>query len=85
MIKKQRKNMGLTQKVLARKVGISQGYMSKLENPDLYHKNVTIDLIISLSKELKSCPIDLFVHFSKSSRTLCNLNCHFCYKSQNNL
>lgn len=84
MIKLLRMNMGLTQKALAIKIGITQSYMSKLENYDLYHKKVSVEIITKLAKELKVCPIDVFVYFTKNL-SFGKLNCHFDCKMQNKL
>lgn len=63
MIKRRRRIKGLTQSQLARKVKISGGYMSKLENK--MYGNVTIKVILNLSKELDVCPVKVFLFFKE--------------------
>ena len=61
MIKRRRRIKGLTQSQLAGKLKISGGYMSKLENK--MYGNVTIKVILNLSKELDVCPVKVFLFF----------------------
>ncbi|MCE5222036.1 MAG: helix-turn-helix transcriptional regulator [Clostridium sp.] len=65
MIKEKRKEKGLTQSKLAEKLGISKGYLSKLEkHPFICNPNV--NLIIKLLKELEIHPIKIFIFFTKN-------------------
>lgn len=52
MIKTARKRQNLTQKILAKKTGLSQGYISKLENKNKVFHSPTITQIISISSAL---------------------------------
>lgn len=52
MIKTSRKRQKLTQKSLAKKTGLSQGYISKLENKSTVFHSPTITQIISISSAL---------------------------------
>lgn len=61
MLKKKRIKKGLTQSKLAEKIGISKGYLNKLENGK--YNNTTIQVILKLSKELEICPVKLFLFF----------------------
>ncbi|MBO0554877.1 XRE family transcriptional regulator [Clostridium botulinum] len=45
MLKKARKTKGLSQKTLAKKLDITQSYLSRLESNAKYNKNITIGLI----------------------------------------
>lgn len=63
MLKSARYNKKLTQKELAAKLNISQSYLCQLENKNRYNKNVTIDLIKRISKELELDPIEVFIYF----------------------
>lgn len=49
-----RKKMGLTQRDLANRVEVVQSYISRIENNEA--KNVTLDLIDLIAKELKTNP-----------------------------
>ncbi|MGJ0908830.1 helix-turn-helix domain-containing protein [Clostridium botulinum] len=63
MLKAVRKHKGIKQKDLANRLGVSQSYLSKLENYSLYEVTVTIDIIKSLAMELNICPIAVFLYF----------------------
>lgn len=76
MIRKARRLKGLSQRQLANLLGVSQSYISKLENRNI--ATVTIECILNLSRILNLCPVNLFVFLSK-----CCDNC--CYKQQCNL
>lgn len=65
MLKNSRKKLGLSQAELARKIGIKQSYLSKIEN--LKFNNVTIKLIKKISVELHLNPIDVFLFFYNDS------------------
>jgi len=50
MLKQRREDKRLTQAELAHKVGVSQGYIAKLESGD--KKNPTLDLLKKIAKHL---------------------------------
>lgn len=75
MIKEKRKEKRLTQSELAEKIGKSAGYVNKLENRK--YTNVTIQIILKLSKELEICPVEIFLFFS-------NIDCKYKNKHCNN-
>lgn len=58
MIKTSRKRQNFTQNDLARKTGLSQGYISKLENPNKVFHSPTITQIILLSSALN---VDVYI------------------------
>ncbi|WP_238886354.1 helix-turn-helix domain-containing protein [Clostridium sp. YIM B02551] len=68
MLRNLRNRKKLTQEELAKKLGISQSYLSKLENEHEYHANVTMELIVNISIELNTSPIMIFIYFLKSYR-----------------
>lgn len=59
---------GLSQKTLAERLGITQSYLSKLENKDKYAKNVSVHLIGRISEELDLDPVDVFLYFYRKSK-----------------
>lgn len=61
MIRKQRLKLNITQKQLAELVGVSQAYISKLENDKFV--NITILEIIKLSKVLRLKELDIAKYF----------------------
>lgn len=61
MLKNRRKTLGISQKRLAKRLGVNQGYMSKLENRKFC--NIKVNEIKILSKELKLDPIEVFMFF----------------------
>ncbi|HDI3055686.1 TPA: helix-turn-helix transcriptional regulator [Clostridium botulinum] len=63
MLKKARKTKGLSQKTLAKKLDITQSYLSRLESNSKYNKNITIGLIKKISIELELDPVDIFLYF----------------------
>ena len=64
MLKEKRKEKGLTQSKLAKNLGITKGYLSKLENhPDLCNPNV--NLLLKLAKELDLHHVKIFCFFIK--------------------
>lgn len=65
MLNDARKKMRLTQEQLSKKLNISQNYLCKLENGKF--KNVNIELIKKISKELKLDPVDVFLFFYSDS------------------
>ena len=58
MIKTSRKRQNFTQRDLARKTGLSQGYISKLENQNKVFHSPTITQIIQISSALK---VDVYI------------------------
>ncbi|MDU4599150.1 MAG: helix-turn-helix transcriptional regulator, partial [Clostridium sporogenes] len=52
MIKIFREHKGIRQEDLANRLGITQPYLSKLENNSIYKINVNVDLIENLAMEL---------------------------------
>jgi len=65
MLKNRRKYLGMSQKYLAEKLGISRSYLSKLEN--LKYRNININTIRKISKELILDPFDVFSFFYNDS------------------
>lgn len=65
MLKKKRREKHLTQSELARKIGITESYVNKLEkHPQVC--NPSVNLILKLSKELGVNPIEIFLFFIKN-------------------
>jgi transcriptional regulator with XRE-family HTH domain len=63
MIKRKRKKLKLSQAKLAKKIGVSRGYISRLERREKnFHPST--DIIILLSNELGICPLELFAYFT---------------------
>ena len=58
MIQKARFNKNLTQKELGQYIGISQSYVSKIENRKT--KSLSVNKILSLSLILELDPIEVF-------------------------
>lgn len=67
MIKAARKKKKYTQSFLAKKTGISQGYISKLENTNIH--SPTIKEILIISKALNLCPIHLAYWFMQKNES----------------
>lgn len=63
MLKAVREEKGIKQKDLANRLGLSQSYLSKLENKSSYKVHVSVDTIENLSIELNICPIAVFLYF----------------------
>ncbi|CUU49916.1 MULTISPECIES: helix-turn-helix domain-containing protein [Clostridium] len=62
MLKRKRRELNLTQSKLAKKLGISKSYLSKLEkHPSTCNPN--INFILKLSKELNLDPTEIFLYF----------------------
>lgn len=59
MIKNARAKKKITQLELAKKLNVSQSYMSKIENRKT--KAISIDLILNLSSILEIDSVDLFI------------------------
>ena len=65
MLKNKRRKKGQTLSELAEKIGISEGYLSKLERHPI-QCNPHIDLILKLSQELDEDPVNIFLYFVKN-------------------
>ena len=59
MVKNARNKKKITQLELAKKLNVSQSYMSKIENRKT--KTISIDLILNLSSIVEIDPVDLFI------------------------
>lgn len=59
-----------TQKELCQKVGISQSYLSQIENGTYTNKKPTLNLIEDIAKALEVCPISLIGY----NCDRCNIN-----------
>jgi len=75
VLKEKRLKKGLTLLNLAEKVGISEGYMSKLEKSKI--SNTTIQIILKISQELDICPVEVFLFLSGLD---CKFKNKFCKK-----
>lgn len=64
MIKYARKKAGYTQKQLSSILGISQGYLSKLEN-ESFDANLSAKLVLDMAHVLKLSPIELFIYITQ--------------------
>lgn len=65
MIKKARFDKKITQKELGKHLGISQSYVSKIENRKT--KSVSVGMILNMSVILDINPIDLFLFIAELS------------------
>lgn len=81
MLKKLRLSRKLSQSELAKRVGISQGYLSKLENAKKRPRVINTSLVQRLSAELNVSPVLLLVYFYYP-RLKCNSKCLFCNKNK---
>jgi Predicted transcriptional regulator with C-terminal CBS domains len=67
MLKERRSSKRLTESQLAKKIGVTEGYISKLENhPEKC--NPTVNLILKLSRELNINPLKTFLFFIKDKK-----------------
>jgi transcriptional regulator with XRE-family HTH domain len=67
MLKKARNTSKMSQKKLAQKIGVTQPYISQLENRCKYNTRVTVDLVFKIAKELNIEPIDVLYYFRPKS------------------
>lgn len=81
MLKKIRLKRKLSQVQLAKKVGISQSYLSKLENITSRLNTINTSMVEKLSIELNVSPILLLIYFY-FPYAKCNLKCHNCIYNQ---
>lgn len=68
MLKTARMNKHLSQKKLAERLGITESYISKLENNHRYNKNITVNLIRKIATELELDPVNVFLYFYRQSK-----------------
>lgn len=81
LIRHKRLKIGLSESELAKRLAINKSYLSRLERK-VKGYNPSLDLIKRLSKELKCCPIELFIFFTDidckylkiDESTKCNFN-----------
>ena len=73
IIKKRRKELGLTLKQVAEKLGVSESLISRYESNDV--KNMGIDKIIPLAKVLDTTPAFLMGWETKKEKE----NINFCF------
>ncbi|WP_271814129.1 helix-turn-helix transcriptional regulator [Clostridium beijerinckii] len=67
MLRKKRSFKRLTELELAKRIGVTEGYISKLENhPEKC--NPTVNLILKLSRELNINPLKIFLFFIKDKK-----------------
>jgi transcriptional regulator with XRE-family HTH domain len=76
-IKKYRDELNISQKELARRIGVDQSYISKLEHDEISHASFMV--IERIAKELGTCPYNLILFCSYCNRTTCKGD--FFYKS----
>lgn len=80
MIKRARLSKNISQINLANTLGISQGYLSKLENNT--YSNISLGLLFEIASALDICPLELVLFFANSKfRFNCNLKCILCEKN----
>lgn len=64
MLKNRRKNLGIKQKELAKRLNVTQSYLSKIERE--HFSNVNVEFIGKISEELKLDPVEVFYYFYNS-------------------
>ncbi|MBN3421727.1 helix-turn-helix domain-containing protein [Clostridium botulinum] len=74
LIKENRIRSGMTQKALAKKAGLSQGYIAKLESTNRTtnrgeDSSPTLRCLFKIGKAVEKCPYILFI---------CNGDCEIC-------
>ncbi|KEI02887.1 helix-turn-helix transcriptional regulator [Clostridium botulinum C/D] len=68
-IKEFRLKLRISQKQLARKAELSQGYIAKLESTRYWNKSPTLNTLIKIAKVFNVCPYKIVI---------CNGNCNNC-------
>ncbi|WP_408732684.1 helix-turn-helix domain-containing protein [Clostridium butyricum] len=76
-----RRKKNFTQRKLAKRLRVSQSYISQLENNRRYKKNTNIKFVIILSKTLDICPLQLVMEFTDCC-SVCKTNCPYNLKTQ---
>ncbi|WP_346962116.1 helix-turn-helix transcriptional regulator [Clostridium sp.] len=80
MIKSARLSKNISQINLANALGISQGYLSKLENNT--YSNISLGLLLQIANVLDICPLELVLFFANNKFCFyCNLKCILCGKN----
>lgn len=80
MIKSTRLSKNISQINLANALGISQGYLSKLENNT--YTNISLDLLFKIAEVLDICPLELVLFFARNNFCFhCNFKCILCEKN----
>ncbi|WP_346935287.1 helix-turn-helix transcriptional regulator [Clostridium sp.] len=80
MIKSTRLSKNISQNNLANALGISQGYLSKLENNT--YTNISLELLFKIAEVLDICPLELVLFFARNKFCFhCNLKCILCEKN----
>lgn len=64
MLKNRRKKLGISQEDLAKRLNVTQSYLSKIERERF--SNVNIEFIMKISNELNLDPNDVFNYFCNS-------------------
>lgn len=64
MLKNRRKKLGISQEDLAKRLNVTQSYLSKIERERF--SNVNIEFIMKISNELNLEPNDVFNYFYNS-------------------
>lgn len=64
MLKNRRKKLEIKQKELAKRLNVTQSYLSKIERE--HFSNVNVEFIGKISEELKLDPVDVFLFFYKN-------------------
>lgn len=64
MLKNRRKNLGIKQKELAKRLNVTQSYLSKIERE--HFSNVNVEFIGKISEELQLDPVEVFYYFYNS-------------------
>jgi transcriptional regulator with XRE-family HTH domain len=73
LIRHKRLKIGLSESELAKRLDINKSYLSRLERK-VKGYNPSLDLIKRISKELKCCPIELFVFFTDTKCSYFNMS-----------
>ena len=74
-----RKKLGLTQQELAVEMGVTQSYISKLENNKEMICNLTLKNVAQIAKKMDICPMELIDSFMRECISdWCLENCTKC-------